>query len=923
MAMPFTPCPSSGCTDVSVGVLEWIFGPVVTILTQGGDPDTVNASASVIASILSVFNSGLLVVASLIVSYIAVMGVTNTANEGEAMGRNWSSLWTPVRVVAGGSVLLPTTSGYSFIQLVVMMFALWGVGFANSLFDIGIQTGIVSGAATNVSAQMGFGTGAKPNPNYPLYDLRQFSQEYLAVAWCKRTVNSTYSDGGNTPQIGATSTPDQTIDEGGSKKALVFLMKDRSSVTNVGGGVPLCGSVKFYTYSAPATIAADTTTAAASIFDPAKIQSNSAAMSAIRTAALTAKVVAVNKIMTDIEAWVGEWPATAIEPGWDNVQSNRFNQIVNEAQSAMMASLTAQIAADSTLKTIMQQYVNDITADGWAMAGGFYQRLSGMRQEVAQIYSENVAQATAPNLNSLPNGPHAQLAQTSYTTVYNTIVSKSLSGSSYTPPTTPRAADIKSALVPSSMDDLSIDTLGSRGDSVMSGFVGWGMERVSAAMIGTDGDVDAIARIKTTGDVLALMQSMGFAADKLVHTSLSLLKASAAAVGSVSLLGVNVDATPLADTALNWVMYNFLQPLAEVTTWLGRLAFYFGVFLPSLPYTIFIIAVVGWVLAVLQSVIAAPLWAVMHMTPDRTFVGSQTQGYLLLLSLFIRPALIVLGLFAAMMVANPIIGYIAKAFWAMYHANVTSAESLGWFIEFLQWKNWLIVYGFVLLPVMYMIFGLSQSLPDTVLRWIGAGISSMGETQATEQMRGQSEKYGPGALTGGATPRQENGDGKTRRLHGGSGGAGSLSGPSGPTGGGNHPRLLNANDQGVTPQADTPTGPAPSSTATSSVHAHHNATPPSAVNAGSQGVAGPQPDTQAARATPATGVLSTAPRTRLPGTDNTRNAALALGSASLVTHLDGSGAIDTDYDQRYSALPASPSVINHGDATHGAQPNEL
>ena len=551
-----------------------------------------------------------------------------------------------------------------------------------------------------------------------------------------------------------------------------------------------------------------------------------------------------------------------------------------------MASLTAQIAADSTLKTIMQQYVNDITADGWAMAGGFYQRLSGMRQEVAQIYAENVAQATAPNLNSLPNGPHAQLVQTSYTTVYNTIISKSLSGASYTPPTTPRAADIKSALVPSSMDDLSIDTLGSRGDSVMSGFVGWGMERVSAAMIGTDGDVDAIARIKTTGDVLALMQSMGFAADKLVHTSLSLLKASAAAVGSVSLLGVNVDATPLADTALNWVMYNFLQPLAEVTTWLGRLAFYFGVFLPSLPYTIFIIAVVGWVLAVLQSVIAAPLWAVMHMTPDRTFVGSQTQGYLLLLSLFIRPALIILGLFAAMMVANPIIGYIAKAFWAMYHANVTSAESLGWFIEFLQWKNWLIVYGFVLLPVMYMIFGLSQSLPDTVLRWIGAGISSMGETQATEQMRGQSEKYGPGALTGGSTPRGKSGAGDDNRLHGGSGGAGSLSAPSGPTGGGgSHPRLLNVNDQGVTPKTDTPTGPAPGSIATSSGPAHRSATTPSAVNAGSQGVADHQPGTQAARTTPATGTPSTAQRTRLPVTDNARNAVLALGSASLVNCL--------------------------------------
>ncbi len=127
-SMPFSPCdPAAGsCTDVSVGILQWIFGPVVEKLTQGASPDAVDASVSVMASIFSVFNSGLLVVASLIVSYVAVMGVTNTANEGEAMGRNWSSLWTPMRIVSGGSVLLPTTSGYSFIQLIVMMFALWG-----------------------------------------------------------------------------------------------------------------------------------------------------------------------------------------------------------------------------------------------------------------------------------------------------------------------------------------------------------------------------------------------------------------------------------------------------------------------------------------------------------------------------------------------------------------------------------------------------------------------------------------------------------------------------------------------------------------------------------------------------------------------------------------------------------------------------
>lgn len=934
-SMPFSPCdPAAGsCTDVSVGILQWIFGPVVEKLTQGASPDAVDASVSVMASIFSVFNSGLLVVASLIVSYVAVMGVTNTANEGEAMGRNWSSLWTPVRIVSGGSVLLPTTSGYSFIQLIVMMFALWGVGFANTLFKIGTENGIINGALTATSAQMGLGSSAKPNPNYPLYDIRQFAQEYLAVAWCKRTVNASfYGFGGGTPNVSAAGTPDQTIAEGGSKKA-----RDRNAVTNLGGGVPLCGSVKVYSYSAPAAIAAETTTSAASIFDPAKIQDNATAMSAIRVAALNAKATAVNKVMADIEQWVGEWPATINESGWENVTSDRFNQIVNQAQSTLTASLTAQIAADTTLQQIMQKYVTDITKDGWAMAGGFYQRLGGIKEELGRIYAENVAQATAPNLNTLPQGPHSSLAANSYSTVYNTIISKSLTGGSYTTPDTPRAADLKSNLIPSSLDDLSIDTLGSRGDSFMSGFVQWGMERVTSTMIGTDGDVDAIARIKTTGDVLALLQSTGFAADRLIHTSLSGLKAAAAAVGSVSFMGNKVDATPLADTFLNWVIYNFLTPLAEVTTWLGRLAFYFGVFLPSLPYTIFMVAFVGWLMAVLQSIIAAPLWAVMHMTPDRTFVGSQTQGYLLLLSLFVRPALIITGLFAAMMVANPVVGYISKAFWAMYHANVTSAESLGWFIEFLQWKNWLIVYGFVLLPVMYMIFGLSQSLPDTVLRWIGAGISSMGETQATEQMRGQSEKYGPSALQGGATPPGKGGTGGSNRLNGDSGGAGSLSGPSGPTGGGggrssggNHPRLLNANSQGVAPQQhDTPPTSASTSTAAAIGPARSSSAVSSSINTGSQGVVGSRWASNDITDAEFTEVKDTAPRSKSSADKGTGNAVLALGSAGVISGFsadedNGSGAINTEYDSRYSYTPPTAdgsSVINHGETTaNGGQP---
>lgn len=56
--------------------------------------------------------------------------------------------------------------------------------------------------------------------------------------------------------------------------------------------------------------------------------------------------------------------------------------------------------------------------------------------------------------------------------------------------------------------------------------------------------------------------------------------------------------------------------------------------------------------------------------------------------------------------------------------------------EFLTFGWWFMVFGLTLLPVLYMIFGLPQTLPDQVLRWIGAGIGDLGETNATGQMRG-------------------------------------------------------------------------------------------------------------------------------------------------------------------------------------------
>ena len=69
-AMPFSPCDLAQptCDDVTVGILQHIFGPIIDVLVKGLDPNTVSASSNLLATLFSFFNSGILVVGSIIVA---------------------------------------------------------------------------------------------------------------------------------------------------------------------------------------------------------------------------------------------------------------------------------------------------------------------------------------------------------------------------------------------------------------------------------------------------------------------------------------------------------------------------------------------------------------------------------------------------------------------------------------------------------------------------------------------------------------------------------------------------------------------------------------------------------------------------------------------------------------------------------------
>ncbi len=142
---PFDPPP----TDESVSLLGVIFSGSVGSIYLG------SATANpVLTSLMEKFNFIIVVVGTVVVSYVAILSTINTAHEGTAMGKKWSAVWIPMRSVAGMALLVPAPStGYSMIQVTVMWIILQGVGAADALWNIALQ-GLTSGVSPTTGSQV-------------------------------------------------------------------------------------------------------------------------------------------------------------------------------------------------------------------------------------------------------------------------------------------------------------------------------------------------------------------------------------------------------------------------------------------------------------------------------------------------------------------------------------------------------------------------------------------------------------------------------------------------------------------------------------------------------------------------------------------------------------------------------------------------
>lgn len=162
--------------------------------------------------------------------------------------------------------------------------------------------------------------------------------------------------------------------------------------------------------------------------------------------------------------------------------------------------------------------------------------------------------------------------------------------------------------------------------------------------------------------------------------------------------------------------------------------------LPFLPFVYFYFSVGGWVKAIFEAMVGVPLWALAHLRIDGDGLpGDAAQnGYFLLLEIFIRPILTLFGLVAAITIFSTQV-YTLNFIWDLVTVNATGFKpgtdiltiSTTFDIQFQRGTIdkffFLIIYTIICYMMALASFKLIDMIPDNILRWAGAGVSSFGD----------------------------------------------------------------------------------------------------------------------------------------------------------------------------------------------------
>lgn len=179
-----------------------------------------------------------------------------------------------------------------------------------------------------------------------------------------------------------------------------------------------------------------------------------------------------------------------------------------------------------------------------------------------------------------------------------------------------------------------------------------------------------------------------------------------------------------------------LKAIAFAGLTAGFLLFYV---VPFMPFLYFFFGVGAWVKSIFEAMVGAPLWALAHMKADGDSLFSKEAqgGYFLVLEIFTRPIMIVVGLIASAAIFGAEVTVLNSIFdLATYNLTSTQLDGRGeitmgdvaYYRGMLDQLFFTLMYVILVYLMATSSFKLVDLIPDNIIRWINGGVKSFGDT---------------------------------------------------------------------------------------------------------------------------------------------------------------------------------------------------
>lgn len=157
-------------------------------------------------------------------------------------------------------------------------------------------------------------------------------------------------------------------------------------------------------------------------------------------------------------------------------------------------------------------------------------------------------------------------------------------------------------------------------------------------------------------------------------------------------------------------------------------AFTMSVYLPMMPMVLWTMAVCGYIVLILESMVAAPIWAIMHASPEgHEWSGKGAAGYMIIMGVVLRPTLMIFGLVGAMILVNVLILLMKIMF--SYAAGLVAIEAnvgpIAMIVMF-------IIYVWLSIKIVHRSLDMINEIPSSIMKWIGGGHDALGDNTASE-----------------------------------------------------------------------------------------------------------------------------------------------------------------------------------------------